>query len=269
MHKRSIFSNRFDTAKRELDLKWLSAFRESKLFPKMGEYPIHNDFKQFNFNKPNKKRLLNHNEWYDSDKISITDRYLLEQKLNVDLMERSERESVKLFISDTIQPIESEFKLKPIKKQRNLAKFCKSKVHNFDKIQELEEILKVELLEETLNEIDLHKLLEQPMKNNETQLKINSSDGKYLCFYCDKRFERSWILSNHMSLHTGARPYICPKCPRSFADRSNLRAHQRSKNHHDWKFSCTQCSMSFHSNTLLKRHNIHSCRRYLRKCKKH
>ncbi|WVR08861.1 hypothetical protein IAU60_005920 [Kwoniella sp. DSM 27419] len=52
---------------------------------------------------------------------------------------------------------------------------------------------------------------------------------KHVCPICDKRFNRPSSLNTHMSVHTGAKPYVCSKldCGRRFSVSSNLRRHER------------------------------------------
>lgn len=265
MHKRSIFSSRFDQKRQDTELQWLRAFNKSKLFPKIRESMVQNaPQKGISLNKPVRKCLLNNNEWYDSDKISITDRYLLEQKLNINLLEKSERESIVLFVSSEEKP-----EIRKVPSKRKSLKVPKV-LTNLDKVMILEDILKVEVLEETLHDLNIQKIMEPSSKypSNTPNIPVTHSDGMFVCFYCDKRFKRFWILSNHIQLHTGVKQFPCSKCPHAFADLSNLRSHQRSKGHHDWKFACTQCSKAFRNVQLLDRHTIHACRRYLKKSKK-
>lgn len=50
----------------------------------------------------------------------------------------------------------------------------------------------------------------QPWKRNKTM---------HYCPYCRKSFDRPWVLKGHLRLHTGERPFECPVCHKSFADR--------------------------------------------------
>lgn len=286
MHKRSIFSSRYDKLKQTSNEIWMEAFRKSKIFPKITQTKARNIISAVKKSenqvvcdiKVREKKLLASNEWYDSSKISISDRYLLEQQLNLDLLEKQKREMISLNCPSIVEEsdIKEEIKEHDSEDHEEL-KIIFNTISDIeiaipDPVTVLENVMKIEALDEVAEELAV-----QSYVNFEQELNVSlpimanySRYKKYTCFYCDKRFTRPWILNNHLNLHSGVKPFICPEgsCMRAFSDPSNLRVHQRAKGHHNWKYICTQCSMAFHSEEILNRHTVHACRRYLAKIKR-
>lgn len=68
------------------------------------------------------------------------------------------------------------------------------------------------------NRVAKEKLVEKG--NNESdQPSWKRNKVMHCCPFCNKSFDRPWVLKGHLRLHTGERPFECPVCNKSFADR--------------------------------------------------
>ena len=67
-------------------------------------------------------------------------------------------------------------------------------------------------------------------KNLDRHIKaLHSEDHPYKCLYCDKPLSSKQNLKEHISIHTGERPYACREfgCTARFRQGSQLCAHKR------------------------------------------
>lgn len=75
----------------------------------------------------------------------------------------------------------------------------------------------------------------------------------FVCSMCPKVFAQRTNLKNHERTHTGARPFECDVCHRAFSQRGNLNTHRRT--HGGEKgFVCEVCFKSFSQKGNLKNH---------------
>uniref|UniRef100_A0A3Q4H2S7 C2H2-type domain-containing protein n=1 Tax=Neolamprologus brichardi TaxID=32507 RepID=A0A3Q4H2S7_NEOBR len=68
-------------------------------------------------------------------------------------------------------------------------------------------------------------------------------------------FTRKKSLREHQTVHTGARPYSCQTCAKSFSTASNLRVHKRSHSE-ERPYKCDECDKAFKCRMGLLQHRV-------------
>ena len=73
----------------------------------------------------------------------------------------------------------------------------------------------------------------------------------YICKYENwaKEFLRTWNLLDHVRMHQGIKPFICPYCPKTFTQNGNLRKHVYRHNNPNLqsrrRYKCKFCKSRF------------------------
>ena len=78
----------------------------------------------------------------------------------------------------------------------------------------------------------------------------------YICHVCDARFGMKQKLDHHLFIHTGEKPFACPRCDFKSSNRGNLTQHLRVKHNDtgDRQFECQFCNKAFATMGTLTAH---------------
>mmetsp|Transcript_17188 Transcript_17188/g.32725 ORF Transcript_17188/g.32725 Transcript_17188/m.32725 type:complete len:254 (-) Transcript_17188:27-788(-) len=96
------------------------------------------------------------------------------------------------------------------------------------------------------------------------------SQGQHCCQVCGWRFKKLSVFSNHLRIHTKAKPFVCFRCNKAFRQNTTLTRHYKSTRHlfsgirlvnmsyiDERILRCADCPQAFsHGNELLHHRKI-------------
>lgn len=79
-------------------------------------------------------------------------------------------------------------------------------------------------------------------------------------------FSSKELLEEHVSTHTGIRPYVCEICNKDYASKRKLNLHVKTHQRQPRPFECTRCNKRFLSQMNLnaheRTHNMRTVKEY-------
>ncbi|XP_078086455.1 GDNF-inducible zinc finger protein 1 [Mustelus asterias] len=101
--------------------------------------------------------------------------------------------------------------------------------------------------------------LDEDAKKTPDEIEKKRRGGNFKCDKCEKDFQYEKSYLKHIEQNHGVTPeiiYRCETCNQTFANRCNLKSHQRHVHVEERRFPCSLCGKKFKRKKDVKRHNL-------------
>ncbi|XP_060687793.1 GDNF-inducible zinc finger protein 1 isoform X1 [Hemiscyllium ocellatum] len=101
--------------------------------------------------------------------------------------------------------------------------------------------------------------LDEDTKKTPDEIEKKRRGGNFKCDKCEKDFQYEKSYLKHIEQNHGVTPeiiYRCDTCNQTFANRCNLKSHQRHVHVEERRFPCSLCGKKFKRKKDVKRHNL-------------